>query len=142
MLTAHESLLRLSSTCHLGAVVGKLLVLLLHFDLQLERTYIYLSLSFDCTVMDIDQEDEKQGFLDTVEGEIALFRSIMRARPVGIHRHFHVLTIRNAILRDTGQDVTIGEIWDKLKSCYDLDNLENIVRVSGLVVLLPRVDHS
>ena len=78
--------------------------------------------------MDPSGEDQSRGFLDTVEGEIALFRSIMRARPIGIHRHFHVLTIRNAILRDTGQDVSISEIWDKLKSCYDLDILESIVR--------------
>lgn len=87
--------------------------------------------------MDIDDEQKPMGFLDSVEGEIALFRSIMRARPVGIHRYFHILTIRNAILRDTGQDVTIGEIWDKLKSCYDLDILESIVRVSGFVTVLP-----
>ena len=66
-------------------------------------------------------------FLDTVEGEIAFFRSMMRARPVGLHRHFHVLTIRNAILRDTGRLVSMDALWEKLRSCYDLDILENIV---------------
>jgi MRG-binding protein len=66
-------------------------------------------------------------FLSTVEGEISFFRSIMRARPVGIHRHFHVLAIRNAILKDTGQDVSIEDIWAKLQSCYELDALENLV---------------
>lgn len=91
--------------------------------------------------MDIDDEDDAKGFLDTVEGEIALFRSIMRARPVGIHRHFHALTIRNAILRDTGQDVTIAEIWEKLKSCYDLDVLESIVRVSVYPVVSVFIIH-
>ncbi|KAI0632066.1 hypothetical protein C8Q77DRAFT_1158742 [Trametes polyzona] len=65
-------------------------------------------------------------WLDTVEGEIAFFRSLMRARPVGIHRHFHVLTMRNAILRDTGQLVSIDDLWAKLRACYDLDILESI----------------
>jgi hypothetical protein len=65
--------------------------------------------------------------LETVEGEIAFFRSVMRARPVGIHRHFHVLAIRNAILKDTGQIVSTDDIWAKLRSCYDLDALEGLV---------------
>lgn len=66
------------------------------------------------------------GFLSTVEGEISFFRSLMRARPVGLHRHFHVLSMRNAIHQDTGQSVSIDEIWEKLRSCYDLDALENL----------------
>ncbi|KZT09133.1 uncharacterized protein LAESUDRAFT_647517 [Laetiporus sulphureus 93-53] len=65
-------------------------------------------------------------WLDSVEGEIAFFRALMRARPVGIHRHFHVLTMRNAILRDTGHVVSIDDLWDKLRACYDLEILENI----------------
>ncbi|KAI8994131.1 hypothetical protein BD414DRAFT_274332 [Trametes punicea] len=78
--------------------------------------------------MDIDDDNTstEDRWLDTVEGEIAFFRSLMRARPVGIHRHFHVLTMRNAILRDTGQLVAVEDIWDKLRSCYDLDILESI----------------
>lgn len=73
--------------------------------------------------MDIDEEPH---FLNTVEGEIAFFRSLMRTRPVGIHRHFHVLAMRNAIHRDTGHWIPADDIWDKLRSCYDLDILESI----------------
>jgi len=65
-------------------------------------------------------------FLDTLEGEISFFRSVMRARPVGIHRHFHILAIRNAIHRDTGHWVQMEELWDKLRDCYDLEILESI----------------
>ncbi|OCH89901.1 hypothetical protein OBBRIDRAFT_888069 [Obba rivulosa] len=65
-------------------------------------------------------------FLDSVEGEIAFFSALMRARPVGIHRHFHVLTMCNDIQKQTGRVVSIGEIWHKLSTCYDLDMLENI----------------
>ena len=66
-------------------------------------------------------------FLSTVEGEIALFRSIMRARPVGIHRHFHILSVQSSIFKDTGQLVCIEDIWTKLQSCYEFDALEGLV---------------
>lgn len=73
-------------------------------------------------------------FIDSVEGEISFFRSVMRARPVGIHRHFHVLAIQNAILKDTGQTVPIDAIWEKLKGCYDLEALEDLVSKALLLV--------
>ncbi|KAI0004606.1 hypothetical protein BJV74DRAFT_758019, partial [Russula compacta] len=65
-------------------------------------------------------------FLDTVEGEIAFFRSIMRARPIGLHRHFHVLSIRTVIHQDTGRYVSIDDIWKKLHSCYNIETLESL----------------
>ncbi|KAH9936400.1 uncharacterized protein B0H18DRAFT_1206740 [Fomitopsis serialis] len=75
---------------------------------------------------EIKAREGSVNFLDTVEGEIAFFRSMMRARPVGLHRHFHVLTIRNAILRDTGRAISTDALWEKLRSCYDMDILEGI----------------
>ncbi|CAA7271322.1 unnamed protein product [Cyclocybe aegerita] len=72
-----------------------------------------------------DRADE-HAFLDSVEGEISFFRSIMRARPVGMHRYFHILTIRNAILKDTGHTVHVETLWEKLRKCYDLDALDAI----------------
>ncbi|KIJ62651.1 hypothetical protein HYDPIDRAFT_114311 [Hydnomerulius pinastri MD-312] len=65
-------------------------------------------------------------FLDSVEGEISFFRSVMRARPVGLHKHFHVLAIRNAIHGDTGRVVPVENIWAKLRTCYDLEALEGV----------------
>ena len=70
---------------------------------------------------------DEHAFLDSVEGEISFFRSIMRARPVGIHRHFHIMAIRNFISKDTGRLVHIDAIWEKLRKCYDLDALDAIV---------------
>lgn len=74
-------------------------------------------------------------FIDTVEGEIALFRSVMRARPVGVHAQFHVLTIRNWILKDTGHAVSTNEIWSKLRGMYDMDALEGLVSSPNTHVL-------
>jgi MRG-binding protein len=75
-----------------------------------------------------ESPDPSIPFLDTVEGEIAFFRSIMRARPIGLHRHFHVLSIRTVIHQDTGRYVTIDDIWEKLRGCYNIEALENLVR--------------
>ncbi|KAI0036444.1 hypothetical protein K488DRAFT_82063 [Vararia minispora EC-137] len=63
-------------------------------------------------------------WLDSVEGEIAFFRSLMRSRPVGMHRHFHAMSMRTAIHHYTGRSVSMDAIWNKLRSLYDLDALE------------------
>ncbi|KAI0300377.1 hypothetical protein BC826DRAFT_1090373 [Russula brevipes] len=73
-----------------------------------------------------ESPDPSVPFLDTVEGEIAFFRSIMRARPIGLHRHFHVLSIRTVIHQDTGQYVTTDDIWEKVRSCYNIEALESL----------------
>lgn len=77
--------------------------------------------------MALEDSTSSAAFLETVEGEISFFRSVMRARPVGIHRHFHVLSIQNTIQKDTGRLVSTDDIWEKLKTCYDLDALEGLV---------------
>lgn len=76
-----------------------------------------------------ESPDPSMPFLDSVEGEIAFFRSIMRARPIGLHRHFHVLSIRTVIHQDTGQYVSIDDVWEKLRGCYNIEALENLVRL-------------
>lgn len=70
-------------------------------------------------------------FLDTVEGEIALLRGITQARPVGLHRHFHVLAILQSIKQETGQHVTAEDVWTKLGTLYNLEALEELVRCKG-----------
>lgn len=71
--------------------------------------------------------DAGQTILDTLQGEIYFFRALMRARPVGIHRHFHVLSMQHVIEKGTGHPVSIDDIWSKLRSCYNLDILEALV---------------
>lgn len=73
------------------------------------------------------EPESARELLDSVEGEISFFRSVMRARPVGLHKHFHVLAIRNSIFTDTGRVVPVESIWEKLQSCYDLEALEAAV---------------
>jgi MRG-binding protein len=74
---------------------------------------------------------DADSFLSTLEGEVSFFRSLMRARPVGIHRTFHILTMRNAIYRDTKIYVSCDAILGKLRELYNLDALEALVRPSN-----------
>ena len=78
---------------------------------------------------ELTMSSDKEGVLDTVAGEISLFRSIMRTRPVGIHRHVHMLAIHSSIYRETGFKVPIRDIWAKLGKMYDLDALEHAVSI-------------
>lgn len=82
-----------------------------------------------------NMSDSADDFLDSVEGEIIFFRSVTKARPVGLHKHFHVLAIRNAIHNETGRVLPVESIWAKLKTCYDLDALETAVSCTALSVL-------
>ena len=77
---------------------------------------------------DSGSQFQTHNVLDTVDGEIYFFKSLMRARPVGVHRHFHVITMQAAIEKALKQSVPIDDIWAKLESCYNLDALEALVR--------------
>ena len=76
--------------------------------------------------MAADDQDTAE-LLKSAEGEISFFRAIMRARPIGIHRHFHMIAIQSTMFKDTGRLVPIEDIWKKVKSCYDIDALEAMV---------------
>jgi MRG-binding protein len=66
-------------------------------------------------------------FLDTLVGESAFFRAICDARPVGVHREFHMMTVAVHVKEMTGRHVTIDELWDKFRRCYDIETLEGYV---------------
>ncbi|QRV92128.1 CT20 domain-containing protein [Ceratobasidium sp. AG-Ba] len=77
-------------------------------------------------MFDDNEPQAPEGFLDTLEGEIALFRSIERARPVGMHKHFHMLTLRRSIRNESGVWVDVDAIWAKLATLYHLDALDEL----------------
>ncbi|KAI8869869.1 hypothetical protein GQ42DRAFT_163136 [Ramicandelaber brevisporus] len=74
------------------------------------------------------QTDQPRPVVWTSRLELALFQSMGKARPVGLHSHFHMLNIYSqfsARLADSGPDITIADIWQKLGSMYDLDAFSN-----------------
>jgi MRG-binding protein len=65
----------------------------------------------------------------TDDQEIALLKAVMKWKPVGMHRHFRMLAIREYLLMEgviSSEDAytKIPGIWDKLGSLYDLSTLD------------------
>jgi MRG-binding protein len=84
--------------------------------------------------MDVDNDsevpfDELDHILNTVDGEICFFRSLMRARPIGMHRHFHIMSMQLAIEKALKQPVSVEDLWRKLDTCYNMEQLDLIVRI-------------
>ncbi|KAJ9608096.1 hypothetical protein H2200_007084 [Cladophialophora chaetospira] len=76
---------------------------------------------------DADAQDDTNNW--TVPQESALLQSIIRHKPVGIHKHFRMIAIRDDLLT-TGlispddAHTSIAGIWRKLGTLYDLEKLD------------------
>jgi hypothetical protein len=66
-------------------------------------------------------------FLNSTSGEIAFFRGLCDARPVGIHREFNMMAVAAYIKSATGRHVSVDDLWTKFKTCYNLERLESYV---------------
>lgn len=70
---------------------------------------------------------------DTAE-ETALLRAISQFRPLGVHRHFNMISIVHALHAHAAEHggaqaaPTVEAIWAKLRDFYDLDGLNELVR--------------
>ncbi|XP_065843122.1 MRG/MORF4L-binding protein-like [Oscarella lobularis] len=62
----------------------------------------------------------------TPELEIELFHSMQGHKPVGVSRHFQMVHIHDKLSRATNRTFTITQIWDHLKSMYNLDELNDL----------------
>ncbi|KAG5513951.1 hypothetical protein PMAC_000573 [Pneumocystis sp. 'macacae'] len=72
-------------------------------------------------------ENKSKGREWTVDEEIALLRAVCKYRPIGIHKHFRIISImqemNSFMIRST-------DIWEKLRTLYNLELLDEIVRCS------------
>ncbi|THH08500.1 hypothetical protein EW145_g2655 [Phellinidium pouzarii] len=83
-------------------------------------------MDIDIHAPDSDAQSQDVNVLDTVDGEVHFFRALMRTRPVGVNRYFHIISMQAAIEKGTRRAVPIDNIWRKLESCYNLDALETL----------------
>ncbi|EFP87645.2 uncharacterized protein PGTG_13431 [Puccinia graminis f. sp. tritici CRL 75-36-700-3] len=88
--------------------------------------------------------------LSTTDGETAFFRSIIRYRPRGSNRHFSMVGICKDLERELQTVIPSDEIWNTLRTCYDLDILaemepdepDEIERNKSTVELLRSKQHT
>lgn len=76
--------------------------------------------------VDLNHDDISQW---TNDQESALLQAIVRWKPVGMHKHFRMLAIRDhlvnqGIINPEDSHTSIPGIWQKLGSLYDLDKLD------------------
>ena len=73
--------------------------------------------------------------LDTPEGELALLSSLIHCRPVGMHKHWSMMTILRSLESRLGTDRSMAlrseQVWAKLATIYDLKLLDEDVRASS-----------
>lgn len=68
------------------------------------------------------------GVLDTPEGETALLTAIINARPVGMGKHWAMVSILLYLEQALGEGrVTSTDVWNKLRTLYDMDLLDEDV---------------
>ncbi|CEG69825.1 hypothetical protein RMATCC62417_05829 [Rhizopus microsporus] len=58
--------------------------------------------------------------------ELALFNAISRCKPVGIHKHFRIISIQKQFNQNNPMPCTIQEIWDKLNEFYGMEALDEL----------------
>ncbi|ODQ66458.1 CT20-domain-containing protein [Nadsonia fulvescens var. elongata DSM 6958] len=64
----------------------------------------------------------------TQNQEIILFRAICRFKPVGVHKHFRMISIYQMVNNSNvqGERLSVEDIWGKLALYYDLEGLEDL----------------
>ncbi|CAG8546069.1 5236_t:CDS:2 [Acaulospora morrowiae] len=63
-----------------------------------------------------------------VKMEIEFFRAIMKHRPVGIHRHFHMVNVHRDFNANSAVKCTIPELWERFGTYFNLSKLEELDR--------------
>ncbi|KAI9089605.1 chromatin modification-related protein EAF7-domain-containing protein [Phlyctochytrium arcticum] len=58
------------------------------------------------------------------ELEVVFFHALARFRPVGVHKHFRMLSAQRFFTRQTGLEISINQLWAHLANYYDLRALD------------------
>ncbi|KAL1936305.1 hypothetical protein VTP01DRAFT_439 [Rhizomucor pusillus] len=58
--------------------------------------------------------------------ELALLSAVARCKPVGMHKHFRIVSIQHQFKQRTGKSLSLKEIWERLSAYYGLEALEEL----------------
>jgi len=66
----------------------------------------------------------------SVEFEIALFRAIIKHRPLGLNKHFAMIGVQEMLREEMGREYSSQQIWQTLAEMYNLDEMDSLVCLS------------
>ena len=77
----------------------------------------------------MDEETPSNNDRWTDDQEATLLKAIVQWKPVGMHKHFRMLAIRDymlgqGVIKSTDDHTSVAGIWTKLESLYDLPRLD------------------
>ncbi|KAI9025098.1 chromatin modification-related protein EAF7-domain-containing protein [Phycomyces nitens] len=58
--------------------------------------------------------------------ELALLNAIARCKPVGMHKHFRIMSVRRLFNQQSQVPCTIKQIWDRLGDYYGMEALDEL----------------
>lgn len=74
-----------------------------------------------------EDQDIKTG--DTFQWDVntdnQLFYAMANLKPVGINRHFHMVSIWEKLSNSITKEITVQDIWKHLETLYDMQMLED-----------------
>ncbi|KAH8548729.1 chromatin modification-related protein EAF7-domain-containing protein [Umbelopsis sp. PMI_123] len=59
--------------------------------------------------------------------ELALLNAISKCKPVGMHKHFRIISIQRQFNQDNSTPLTIEEIWRELEHLYGIEALNELM---------------
>ncbi|KAJ3179049.1 hypothetical protein HDU85_005004 [Gaertneriomyces sp. JEL0708] len=86
---------------------------------------------------------DEHGFEWTPELDIILFQALVKFRPVGVHKHFRMLSVRRYFNKETALDLGVKQLRERLEYYYDMDTLNALVEEAAEDPTAdPRPEHS
>jgi len=83
--------------------------------------------------MDTDSNTEEKQFTWTHKLETLFFKSLMKHKPLGIHKNFQMLLAAHEFKTAAGmEDVNIEYLWKHLSEMYCIEELEDIERENAM----------
>ncbi|KAF7731005.1 hypothetical protein EC973_001051 [Apophysomyces ossiformis] len=58
--------------------------------------------------------------------ELALLNAVARCKPVGIHKHFRIISVQKTFNQQSPVHCSIKEIWNRLSDYYGMDALDEL----------------
>ncbi|KAI9472264.1 MAG: chromatin modification-related protein EAF7-domain-containing protein [Benjaminiella poitrasii] len=89
-------------------------------DVEMQNTIDNISIKQENDQVNLEYKEWDAGM------ELALLNAISRCKPVGIHKHFRIISIQKQFNQHSPITCSIEEIWQKLSGFYGMEALDEL----------------